>query len=838
MHTIKEISEVIGGDILSMPDPDANIKHLLLDSRKIHAPKESLFFAMPGNRLDGHHFLDDVYAAHCRNFIVSKEVDFRDFKRANIIRVDSTLKALQKLAAWHRKQFNYPVIGITGSNGKTIVKEWLYQMLQSTFAIVRSPKSYNSQTGVPLSVWQMKSEHTLGIFEAGISEPDEMDKLESIIRPNIGIFTNIGEAHSEGFLNTLHKVREKLKLFVHSDVIIYCKDYPDINLAVAQIKSQLSTAPNGNHKFNTFSWSSGTEADLRILKSEKNTQSTSIELEYQEETLRFKLPFTDRASMENAMHCIATLLYLKIDVNLIQEKLGTLSKISMRLESKTGIHNTQIINDSYSNDINSLIIALDFLLQQGQHTAKTLILSDIQQSGRTEIDLYTDVAKLIQERKINRLFAIGPAVYRNRLRFESIEGLQTLFFPITQDFVSQIDTDLFQNEDILIKGARSFHFERISRLLEEKAHDTVLEISLPAIQHNLTAFQSALKPNVKAMVMVKAFAYGAGAFEIAKLLQHHRVHYLGVAYADEGVELRKAGITMPILVMNSDRGSFESILLNHLEPEIFSINQLQTFLKILREVLPEQQNQLYPIHIKLDTGMKRLGFEEDDIQALCEMIVSSNAVRVASIFSHLSASDEPQHDAFTNSQITRFEEMSQTIIKKLDYPIDRHILNTSGIARFPNAQFEMVRLGLGLYGIESSKVFENKLKHVGTLKTRIAQIKKVQPGESVGYSRSFVANKPTIIATVGVGYADGYDRRFSNGKGFMLINGKKAPVVGKVCMDMTMIDVSELDVAEGQEVIVFGSDLPVSKLAEIAGIIPYEILTGISSRVKRVYFDD
>ena len=820
-YTIQKIKEIIGAEDVIISDKEQAINHLLLDSRKVLFPRESLFFALPGSRLDGHSYLDDAYSKGIRNFVVSKNIDFTDYKKANIIWVENTVKALQKLAIYHRNQYHLPTIGITGSNGKTIVKEWLHQMLHEDFNIVRSPKSYNSQIGVPLSVWQIEEENNLAIFEAGISEAGEMEKLEKMIQPTIGIFTSIGEAHNEGFLNIQHKIKEKLRLFIHSEIIIYCKDYPDLNQAVAQVTSQLRGTDEDTKKFRSFTWSRGTEADVRITKYESNEVSTNIEMQVQDHFLHFKIPFTDKASVENSIHCIMTMLYLKTDVKKIQERLLELISITMRLELKNGINGCSVINDSYNSDLNSFKIAVDFLVQHSKNKRKTVVLSDILQSGKSEIDLYSEMASVLEQKKINRVIAIGPGLLRQRKRFEIIDKIDIIFYATTQDFLNEADISSFKEEDILLKGARPFKFERISRMLEEKAHDTVLEINLNAIKHNLKTFQRFLQPETKVMVMVKAFAYGTGAFEIANLLQFNKVDYLGVAYTDEGVELRKAGITMPIMVMNPDKSSFENLISNDLEPEIYSINQLNAFIKTVRNMSLELKPDLYPVHIKLDTGMHRLGFEAQDLKELIAIIKSSELIKVESIFSHLAGSEDPAHNEFTQYQVKQFDEMSQFILSHLRYPILRHIVNSAGIIRHPAAHFDMVRLGLGVYGVDGSLTIQNDIQHVGILKTTISQIKNVVKGDTIGYGRVGIADNDKTIATVSIGYADGYDRRFSNGVGYMLVNGKNAPVIGNVCMDMTMLDITGIDAKEGDSVVVFSTDLPIYEIAKKINKISY-----------------
>ena len=840
-YTVKKIKEILQADAIAMPDETCIIKYLLIDSRKVLFPKESIFFALPGSRLDGHTFMDDAYKKGVRNFIVSKNIDFTDYKRANILWVENTSKSLHKLTIYHRKQFHLPVIGITGSNGKTIVKEWLYQLLQEDYNIVRSPKSYNSQIGVPLSIWQIEEENNLGIFEAGISESGEMEKLELLIKPNIGIFTNIGDAHNEGFLNIQHKIREKLRLFINSEIIIYCKDYPDLNQAVASVASQLNRG-NGEtevQKFRTFTWSISTDADVRIVKYEKDERNTTIEMEYLDFSYRYKIPFNDKASVENCIHCIVLMMYLKMDAKKIQQKILELTGISMRLELKNGINNCTIINDSYNSDINSLKIAIDFLKQQGNKKRKTIILSDILQSGKNEMDLYNEIASIIEQNQINRVIAVGTALNRQRKKFEDIENLEVAFFTNTQELLNELELDTFRDEDVLIKGARQFKFERIGRMLEQKAHDTVMEVNLSAIKNNLKKFQSYLKPETKMMVMVKAFAYGTGSFEIANLLQFNKVDYLGVAYTDEGVELRKAGITLPIMVMNADKVNFENIINYDLEPEIYSLQQLNEFLKTHRNLNLEGKADLYPIHIELETGMNRLGFDEADLKALITLIKESEQVKIVSVFSHLVASEDPQHNDFTQSQIEKFERMCTYISEHINYPFLKHIVNSAGIIRHKKAHYDMVRLGLGIYGVDGSNTIQFELESVGTLRTSISQIKKIKKGETIGYGRIGNADSDITIATVSIGYADGYDRRFSNGIGSMMINNKEAKVIGNVCMDMTMLDITHIaDVKEGDSVLVFGKELPVQEICKRINKIPYEMLTSISPRVKRVYFEE
>ena len=836
-YKIVEVAKAIGGKLLSKNQKDGSIQELLLDSRKLIHPTQTLFFALGGMKLDGHTYIEDLYKRGVRNFVVTKEPNIETYPDANFVLVKDSFAALQKLAGFHRAKFSLPVIGITGSNGKTVVKEWLYQLLHEDYHIVRSPKSYNSQVGVPLSLWLINPENTLGIFEAGISEPGEMQKLEKIIRPNIGLITNIGEAHSAGFLSARHKTKEKLTLFVNADILIYCKDYPDINQSIAEINALSKGSDETENKIKTFTWSLSAEADVQVTSVLHKDNHSYITCLYQGRELEFEIPFSDKASVENAIHCASVMLYLKREFSVIRERMKHLSRIAMRLEMKDAINNCSLINDTYNSDIGSLKIAIDFLKQQNQHPKKTVILSDILQSGRGEMDLYQEVASLLEECKVNRLIGIGPSLNRQKKLFEKNEALQFESYDSTEDFLKHLDSSSFTNEVILLKGARRFRFEVIGKFLEKKAHETVLEINLNALTHNLKIYQSLLKPETKIMAMVKAFSYGSGSFEIANTLQFNRVDYLAVAYADEGIELRKNGITLPIMVMNPELRSFEAMIQYNLEPEIYSLNLLEKFTEVLA-LLRNGDDGKYKIHIELETGMNRLGFNKEEIPELIERIRPNHQLQIASVFSHLAASEDKAYDDFTKEQIKNFETMSQSICDQFDYKILRHILNSNGITRHTKAQFDMVRLGIGLYGIDSSDKVNTKLLPVSTLKTTISQIKHVKKGDTVGYGRVGKVSKDKTIATVGIGYADGLSRKLSNKVGRMLVNGQLVPIIGNVCMDMTMLDITGANAQEGDEVIVFGSNPGVEEVAEAAETIAYEILTGISGRVKRVYFQE
>ena len=838
IYSIEKIAEITSADFLRKEKSDTVIEHLLLDSRKLLFPASSLFFALGGPRRNGHTFIKELYNKGVRNFVIadSKGVEeITSYPGSNFLLVEDVLSALHLLAAFHRLQFNIPVIGITGSNGKTIVKEWLYQLLHTDYQIVRSPKSYNSQIGVPLSVWQMNQTHTLAIFEAGISLPNEMEKLQQIIEPTIGIFTNIGDAHAEGFSNQQQKIDEKLKLFLNSDVLIYGSDAVDLNVAANQFTK--NTANDG--KIQLFSWSTHQQGLLEVFEIKKTKNQTIISAyDHRKENaetikqINITIPFTDDASIQNALTCWSVLLYLNIPTTVIEKRMLQLSPVEMRLELKQGINNCSVINDSYSADINSLTIALDFLVQQQQHPTRTLILSDILESGKTNVELYGAVAAILEQKNIQRFIGIGPEISKQQHLFKNIP--QSFFFSSIAVCLQQFYSIHFHNETILLKGARIFEFEQLSHLLEEKLHQTVLEINLNAVTHNLKAYQQLLKPGVKMMAMVKAFSYGSGGFEIANLLQFNQADYLAVAYADEGVELRRAGINLPILVLNPEESTFDILVNYHLEPELYSFTILNGFQNYLEKLAINS----YPVHIKLDTGMHRLGFEAKDLIELGDLLKATNRFKIQTVFSHLAASDSQEHDAFTKLQADEFLKGCTILQEALGYSFIRHIANTSSIHRHPNLQFDMVRLGIGLYGVDSNRDMQSKLKNVSTLKTTISQIKKVAAGESIGYSRMGKVKEEKLIATVRIGYADGFPRVLSNGVGSMWVKGNLVPVIGNVCMDMTMLDITGTNIKEGDEVIVFGENLPVSDLATKAQTIAYEILTGVSQRVKRVYFEE
>lgn len=820
-YTINHIARIVDAEA-SVKDDDKT-EQLLLDSRKISSPATSLFFALKGSRRDGHQFIPELYKKGVRNFVVCETINASLYPEANFLQVDDSLQALQQLAAHHRSQFDYPVIGITGSNGKTIVKEWLYQLLHEDHNIVRSPKSYNSQIGVPLSVWQMNEQHTLGIFEAGISEQGEMLRLEKMIRPTIGILTNIGEAHSEGFNDPEHKFREKLVLFRNCKTVIGRE---------ADFEGQEEFIELLGEDLQVLTWGISDKNDFILSGIEKQSDTTKITLKYDSVEVEIMILLTDDASVENAITCCCTLLHLGLSPAVIAERMKKLQPVNMRLELKKGINHCSVINDSYSADLSSLEIALNFLDQQSSGTRKTVILSDFLQSSLPDDELYFQILESLNKHHVTRLIGIGERISSN---MQQANELQIELYPSTENFIKQFRSSQFKEETVLIKGARIFAFEDIVQLLEQKVHQTVLEINLNAIAHNLKEYQKLLSPSTKVMAMVKAFAYGSGGAEIAGILQYHKVDWLGVAYTDEGVDLRRAGISLPIMVMNPEANAFESIVEHQLEPEIYSFELLHSFDRFLQQ----EGLQQYPVHIEIETGMNRLGFATDEMDKLSAYLLSTNSFKIQTVFSHLAASEEEVQDDFTMQQFNRFNNAATALQSRIDHSFLRHIANSAAIVRHPQLQMDIVRLGIGLYGVDSTHSQKLNLQTVATLRSTVAQIKHLKKGESVSYNRRTIVNQDSVIATIRIGYADGYPRRLGNGIGKIWIKGKLAPVVGVVCMDMIMLDITNMPgIQEGDDVIIFGNQLTVQQLAQWADTIPYEIMTGISQRVKRVYFEE
>lgn len=799
------------------------VQHLLIDSRQLTEPINSVFIALETERNDAHQYIYGLCQKGVRTFIVRyiPENCIGLDETISFLIVPDTLQALQKLACAHRSQVHIPVLGITGSNGKTIVKEWLYQLLRDDYMIARSPKSYNSQVGVPLSVWQLNQQHTLAIFEAGISKVGEMRLLTNIIRPTIGVFTTLGSAHDEGFETIEHKLIEKWKLFTDCETII-------VN-GLSLTSKHLSLLPE-----NVFLISKNFGASLQITAIDHSTAHTLISAKYKCENISIQIPFTDTASIDNAITCWAVLLHLNVSLSEIQKRMLFLQSVAMRLELKLGNNNCVLINDFYNSDIHALRIALHHQKQQHRGGKKVVILSDIEQSGKLSWELYTDIAKLINQFEIDILVGIGKEISSQKKLFHS----ESYFFDDTQSFITHSKTlpNLqFQNAIILLKGARSFGFERISKCLQQKSHDTVLEINLNRLMHNVNFYRSLIDKKTKIMCMVKATGYGSGSAEIAFTLQHHRVDYLAVAYADEGVELRKAGIHLPIMVMNPEESSYDDLIDYYLEPELYSFKVADEFCKALQS---KAISEPYPVHIKLDTGMKRLGFEEEQLPDLCSFLQKESLLKVKSVFSHLVASDDKAFDEFTNHQISIFELLVEKIEKSVGYSILKHICNSGAITRFNHAHYDMVRLGIGMYGIGFNQKEKQHLENISSLKTKISQIKNVKKGETIGYNRRGIALKDMKIATIPIGYADGFSRKLSNGNFAVFVHKNACKTIGNVCMDMCMIDISDVECEEGDEVVIFDSNLQLMELSKAMETIPYEVLTSISSRVKRIYLQD
>lgn len=822
-YTLHQIAQ-----ILSIPlnrNDGGIIQHFVTDSRKINFPKQTLFFAISGYRRTGAVFIPELYFRGVRYFVVDIDLDEAKYPEAVFFKVTNTIQALQTIAVYHRNQFDIPVIGITGSNGKTIVKEWLFQLLQSDYTIVRSPRSYNSQIGVPLSVLQINAHHTMGIFEAGISTINEMQALEKIIQPSIGVFTNITDVHSEGFASNLIKANEKSLLFTHTADVILAADF---------VKYPIHLTGN------LITWGSKQTDALYVYEQVKYADHTAIKAIYLHKEVCLIIPFIDDISIQNALTCFTVLLFLKYDLTTIQSKIAQLEHVEMRMQLRKGINNCFVLNDSYSNDKVALSLALSFLDEQAANQPKTVVLSDIIESGQNDSALYDEVLTLLKQSGIKKLYAIGDTITRflsDKLTQNDWldNSIQVALFNSTDDFLNKLNQNHFQNEYILLKGARKFEFEQIANWLEYQVHQTVLEINLTALVKNLKLYQSILNPSTKLMAMVKAFSYGSGAGEVARKLQQQQVDYLAVAYADEGVALRKAGISMPIMVMSPDEHSFHVLINYNLEPEIFSFDILNSF----QQFLIKEGIQQYPIHVKLNTGMNRLGFEPHELNVLSTSIVAKQQVIVKSVFSHLVASEDATFDQFTQQQVKLFSSCCTELEHQLGYTFIKHIANTAAITRNPAYQFDMVRLGIGLYGIDSAVEDRFNLQQVATLKTTVAQIRKVHAGDTIGYGRKGVVTRDSVIATVRIGYADGYSRRFGNGVGKMFVNGAYAAVVGNVCMDMTMLDITDIyDVKAGDVVEVFGKHVTIQSLAAQSGTIAYEIMTGVNQRVKRMYFEE
>lgn len=810
MLRFSDLAQIIDGQILHLSH-DQVISRLLTDSRQLIVHPEALFFAIVGKNHDGHQYLDQVLAQNIVNFVVQKPVAHlpAEFSKANVILVKDTVKALQALAEYHRSKFKIPVLGITGSNAKTIIKEWLFQLLEDRM-VVKSPKSYNSQIGVPLSVWQLNESAEMAIFEAGISRKGEMEHIASVIRPTMGMFTNIGTAHDAGFLNAEQKVREKCLLFRESKLIFYRQDHQLVHKVLQQLYP----------KQVLMGWSTEGKAKMNFRLRPEGTQ-TAVSWECQTPG-EITLPFNDAASIENALHCVALMLQLEYTPTIIAQRIKYLRNIPHRLALREGVNNCYLVDDTYNNDLAGLGIALDFLNQQPHGKEKVLILSDIQQASGSARTLYQSVAERLDSYGISRFIGIGKDI----LQHQGVFPNGASFFSDTAGFLEWLSKNRFQDQLILIKGAREFAFENIVQVLLKKHHGTILEINLEALAHNLNLYKKLLSANTRIMVMVKAFAYGTGSHEVANLLQYHGVDYLGVAYADEGVELRKYGIQTPIMVMNPSPDNFDQLVDYQLEPELYSFKILRSFQEFCQD-----RDISHQIHLKLDTGMHRLGFDIREIEALAQQL-AKYPLTVVSVFSHLAATDNQEQREFTTQQCKAFIRAAEQLEALTNKTYLKHILNSAGILHFPEYQMDMVRLGIGLYGIGE---VEN-LKSISILMTTISQIKILDTGDTVGYQRSGQIKRKSKIATIAIGYADGYDRRFGNGVGKVLVRGQLAPVIGDICMDMTMIDITDCQAEVGEQVIIFNDQRTVQQLAESIGTIPYELLSKISERVKRVYY--
>ena len=816
---VKEISDILHATACRLSTPEQEVLHLLTDSRSLTDTEGTVFFAIPTDKDSGTRYIDALYQAGVRSFVVPNDYS-TDLPDINLWQVPDVVGALQAMAAHHRRQYDIPVVGITGSNGKTVVKDWLVQLLSPEQQIVANPKSYNSQIGVPLSVWQMNDSHSFALFEAGISQSGEMAALQRIIQPTIGLLTNIGQAHDENFASRQQKLDEKMQLFVDCRILICNGD---------QFHPQVPC----------FTWGEGAHNDVQLLASEVTESGTTFRLRHQGQEFSLSIPFIDHASQEDALHCIVLMRYLGYTPEAIAPRLARLAPVEMRLEINEAVGNSLLINDSYSLDLGSLTIALDFLSRQRRHPLRTLILSDIPQSGLPEEELYAQVSGLLSQKGIHRLIAVGPALQRQRQQFASLKGE---FYATTEEMLAHLDPLSFRDQTVLLKGARAFRFERIAHALQSQTHQTQLEVNLDALIHNLNHYRSLLKPQTKLMAMVKASSYGAGSIEVANALQRHHVDYLTVAYADEGVTLRQGGIALPIMVMNPEPASFDDVIRYRLEPDIYSLRILRLFAEHYRLQEPNSVSP-YPIHIEFDTGMHRLGFTPDDIPELQRFLQENASIlHVQSIFSHLACADDPAMDDFTRRQISRLQEWSQRLKSDLPGPAPLvHILNTAGITRFTDAQMDMVRLGLGLYGVApepDQAGAQQKLRPVSRLITRISQIKSIPTGDTVGYNCRWTAQRPSRIAILTIGYADGLNRHLGRGAGHVLIHHHEAPIIGAICMDMCFVDVTDVPCAEGDTAVLFGEGDLLQRNAAAAGTIPYELLTAVSPRVKRVYFHE
>ena len=837
MYNLSQISAILNCPLHGSRQATANtqpqVSILLTDSRSLSIASQTLFFALVTARGDGHRYIPELYQKGVRAFVVSQPpAEFRNVcPEAWFLVVADALAALQTLAAWHRQQYELPVVGITGSNGKTIVKEWLYQLLHDTRNIVRSPRSYNSQVGVPLSVWQLDKAHDLALFEAGISQPGEMERLERIIRPNIGILTNIGTAHAAGFESRAQKLQEKLQLFRHCDVIIYNADIEGVADALEAVGVGARSMSWTRHR---------NDAQINVYQVERDDASTTVRYSALGVDGSFSIPMTDDASLENALNCLALMLYLHISPDEIEQRMRRITPLAMRLEVVEGKRGCLLINDAYNCDMTSLETALEFQKRRSSAALKnTLVLSDILQADMSDRARCARLAQLCRLYDIRKLFCIGPQSVKNaRTIVEELNAIgQNLIFDAfasTAEFIASDEIGRMQNELVLLKGARDFQFERIGEALQLRRHETILEVNLDAIVHNLNQYRSHLASDTKLTCMVKAFGYGTGSYELAKTLQDQNVDYLAVAVADEGADLRRHGIRVPIIVMNPEMSAFRTIIENRLEPEIYSFRLMDAFMDETQRMGVTN----YPVHVKIDSGMHRLGFQPHEIDELIGRLKRQTSLTVRRVFSHFATADDPAQEAFVHEQKRRFDDCADRIRAAFPYHILRHICNSAGIEKYPQYQMEMCRLGIGLYGFEASEIKMN-LEPVAALKSTILQIKDIPASETVGYMRNGRLTRDSRIAMVPIGYADGYDRRLGNGHAEMLVCGRRCPTVGNVCMDVTFLDVTDCPEArEGDTVEIFGPNLPLNELSDRLGTITYEVLSTVSTRVKRVYFKE
>lgn len=815
-HALSALAEAIGARIIATHG-DPRISQLCIDSRKPFLPGETLFVALKGERHDGHRYLGELHARGMRSFVVSEAIDTVSLPESSILHVPDTLDALQRMAAWHRGHHTLPVIGITGSNGKTVVKEWLFHMLRDADHVVRSPGSWNSQVGLPLSVWSIRQEHTLGIFEAGISQPGEMQRLRAIMHPTIGVFTNIGPAHAEHFADAGEKAREKALLFENVTAVVHCADHGPVVEALR--------AHGIDQRAAMLGWSRERNGWMHVVREESVPHGQRIHVAGKGFDFTFEIPFTDRASGENALHCVALLLHLGHSPEWIAERTRYLPPVSMRLETVEGVHGITLLNDAYSNDTASLAVALEHLDALAAGRPKAVVISDLV-GGEAAEELYGRVERLLARSSISSVLTVGPELMKHQLPFAP----RVEHFADADALMRGVDAASLADHAVLVKGARTFGLERIVSRWQRQMHGTVLEVDLEAIRHNLNHYRAKLEPGTRVMAMVKAFGYGGGAVELARLFAHEQVHYLGVAYADEGIELRQQGIATPILVMNPEPVPMDVLHRFALEAEVYDERTLQEAIRFAHD-----HSDAPPVHVKLDTGMRRLGFSEEDLPRALELLGHAPGLRVASILSHFAASEDAHHDGFTRAQMSAFKRMSDALIGVLGYRPLLHMANSGAVTRWKEAHFDMVRLGIGLHGIGVNDTETAQLRHASTLRTVIAQLKDVADGTTIGYGRRGVAKGERRIATVPLGYADGLSRRLGNGKGRLWVADRAAPIIGNVCMDMCMIDVTGIPCAVGDAAILFDPSHPITEVAEAMDTIPYEVLTSVPQRVKRVY---